>query len=88
MKCERCGGDAMDDIEAARGLPSAYSVVEVRGRFYPMRFGCWRRDAQRVPISYGRRDDAVAYCWREQAEYERLYPAPGDRPGDGRRATR
>lgn len=62
-------------------LPVAYAVVKGHdGRFYPMRFGRWRLDARGDRISYGRRDDAVRYCWAEQRDYERRFPAPGDRP--------
>ena len=60
-------------------LPSAYRVAEMRGRYYPMRFGRFRLNGAGYRISFGRREDAVAYCHREQGEYERLYPSVADK---------
>lgn len=56
-------------------VPSAYRVVTLRdGRYYPLRFGRFRLDSRGLRISFGRLEDAEAYCWREQADYERTYP--------------
>lgn len=62
-------------------LPSAYTVQEIGGRFYPMRFGRFRLDARGYRISYGRREDAEAFCWNEQWEYVRAYPSVAVRRG-------
>ena len=62
--------------------PSAYAVVQGSERFprwYPLRFGKFRLDARGYRISYGRREDAVAFCWNEQRDYVRAYPSSADR---------
>lgn len=64
-------------------LPSAYTIAEIPldsqcMRYYPMRFGHWRRDARGFRISFGRREDAEAFCWNEQREYVTMYPTPAE----------
>lgn len=59
----------MNDLE--QDVPSAYRVVELRGRFYPLRFGKFRLDVRGYRISFGRRLDAEVYCRDEQRDYER-----------------
>jgi hypothetical protein len=63
-------------------LPSAYRVVqgaEQPPRWYPLRFGRYRLDARGYRVSFGRREDAEAFCRNEQAEYETAYPSVADR---------
>ena len=63
-------------------LPSAYQVVpgdERPPRWYPLRFGKYRRDARSHRISFSRREDAEAFCRNEQADYVRAYPSVADK---------
>ena len=61
------------------GLPSAYSVAQGRdGRWYPMRFGKFRLDSRGYRVSFGRQEDARAFCWNEQADYVTAYPSVAD----------
>ena len=60
-------------------LPSAYQVVQRDSRWYPLRFGRFRLDARGGRISFGRREDAEAFCRNEQADYVRAYPSVADR---------
>ena len=61
-----------------RQVPIAYTVAEMGGRYYPLRFGLFRLDSQDERISFGRRADAEAYCRNEQREYARAYPSAAD----------
>lgn len=63
----------------AEEIPSAYMVVEIDGRYFPMRFGRFRLTAARQRIRFNAYDVAAAYCRLEQIEYEIAYPAPSDR---------
>ena len=65
--------------ECARNLPSAYTVAEIDRRFYPMRFGKFRLDARGYRVSFGRLEDAEAFCRNEQAQYITMYPSIADR---------
>ena len=66
-------------MDTQQPLPSAYTVQQLRdGRWYPMRFGRFRLDSGCYRISFGRREDAEAYCHQEQREYERAYPSAAD----------
>lgn len=70
----------MQNYHTASDLPPAYRVVPGSdGRFYPMRFGCWRRDAGYNRISFDTEAKAAAYCRDEQRDYEAHYPAPSDK---------
>lgn len=61
-------------IDETEGVPSAYAIAEINGRFYPLRFGKFRLDARGYRVSFGRREDAAAFCWNEQQDYVRAYP--------------
>lgn len=62
-------------------LPSAYRITRGNdGRFYPLRFGAYRRNSLNGPrLSFYLYSEAFAYCHAEQAEYQRRWPAPGDK---------
>ena len=60
-------------------LPSAYTVAEIDRRYYPLRFGKYRLDARGYRISFGRREDAEAFCRNEQQQYITAYPSIADR---------
>lgn len=51
-------------------LPSAYKIAPLNGQYYPMRFGKFRI-ARGKRIHFPTYAQAAAYCWREQADYER-----------------
>ena len=65
------------DENPTTGLPTAYTVAELRGRYYPMRFGAFRFDGGRL-ISFQQREVAEMYCWYEQREYTLAYPTNAD----------
>lgn len=66
-------------------LPSAYKVALCGdGRYYPMRFGMFRLGSDGTRIHFDTPIEAATYCWQEQRDYERLYPAPSDRQNAAR----
>lgn len=66
-------------VNGSNALPSAFKVtLDEDGRFYPRRFGVRRRASNGKFISFTTESAAIAYCWEEQRDWERMYPAPSD----------
>lgn len=56
-------------------LPSAYTIHQLRdGRYYPMRFGKFRKDMTGRRIGFDTQAQAVWFCLIEQERYEIWYP--------------